>query len=137
VIYFLRQNKFCNGLQVDFNSPTSPMLRVDATAGGEMVARLLGFLCLPSDWQEMLNVCISYCSATLKISDILVANVSAENKDCTSRKWPVNETSNKVSVDFESHKVVNLGAYNNHQQSKMELQHHKDSEDTPKVSRLD
>jgi N-acetylneuraminic acid mutarotase len=122
-----------NATTVDFNSPTSPMLRVDATAGGEMVARLLGFLCLPSDWQEMLNVCISYCSATLKISDILVANVSAENKDCTSRKWPVNETSNKVSVDFESHKVVNLGAYNNHQQSKMELQHHKDSEDTPKV----
>ncbi|RYA68139.1 hypothetical protein, partial [Enterobacter cloacae complex sp. 2DZ2F20B] len=73
-----------------------------------MVARLLGFLCLPSDWQEMLNICISHCSASLKISDNLVANVSAETKECTSRKWPINETSNNVSVDFESHKVVNL-----------------------------
>lgn len=125
--------------QVDFNSPTSPMLRVDATAGGEMVARLLGFLCLPSDWQEILNVCISHCSATLKISDNLLANVSAEHKNCTSRKWPFNETltTNNVAVDFESHKSVTLGAYNpNHQQSKMELQHHKDSDDTPKVGEL-
>ncbi|XP_001814936.2 multiple epidermal growth factor-like domains protein 8 [Tribolium castaneum] len=123
-----------NATTVDFNSPTSPMLRGDATAGGEMVARLVGSLCLPTDWQEMLNVCISYCSATLKISDNLVTNVSAENNECKSAKWPFNETSGKVSVDFESHKMVTLGSYNNlHQQSKMELQHKKDTDEQAKV----
>lgn len=97
-----------------------------------MVARLLGFLRPPTQWQEMLKVCVSYCSATLSIAGKLMSNVTAEQKECQPQKWPDKETSNRVAVDFESHKIVSIGAYNTHQPSKMELQHHKENE-TPKV----
>lgn len=101
-----------------------------------MVARLLGFLRLPPSWQEMLNVCISFCSATLKVSNDVIANVSAELKECKIVKWPDNLTLERVTVDFNSKKMVNMGTYNNlHiQQSKMELQHYKEDDDTPKVT---
>lgn len=100
-----------------------------------MVARLMGFLRPPTDWQAILNVCISYCNATLRLSDTLLANVSAIHTDCSSIKWPENVTSNRVSVDFESHKAVSVGPYNNRQDehSKMKLQHHRDKDDPPKV----
>ncbi|XP_060517960.1 multiple epidermal growth factor-like domains protein 8 isoform X2 [Cylas formicarius] len=120
-----------NATTVDFNSASSPQLRADYVTGGEMIARLLGFLRLPQMWQEMLNVCISYCSATLTLADNMIANVSAEQTHCKSFKWPGN-SSDKISVDFRSTKTINL-IYSTHQQSKMELQHYKEIDETPKV----
>nr|CAI5852919.1 unnamed protein product [Callosobruchus analis] len=124
-----------NATTVDFNSPASSYLRGDLSfTGGEMVARLLGFLRLPPNWREMLNVCISYCSATLTVSEQIIANVTAEAKECKVFRWPENLTLERTPIDFKSKKMVNTGAYNSHiQQSKMELQHYKDSEETPKV----
>lgn len=121
-----------NATTVDFNSPNS-LIRSDTSQSGEMVARLLGFLRLPTDWQEMLNVCISYCSATLTLYDNLIANTTTEQKDCKLVKWTNNQSLDKVPVDFKATKIVNVNAYNLHQESKMELQHYKDAEDTPKV----
>lgn len=123
-------------LQVDFNSPTNFLLRGDFTSGGEMVARLVGYLRLPLSWQEMLNVCTSFCSATLFISDTLLANVTAEQKGCKAVKWMENVTVDRIPIDFKSKKTVNMGSHNSHfQQSKMELQHYKEPNDPPKVSR--
>ncbi|KAJ8978063.1 hypothetical protein NQ317_015870 [Molorchus minor] len=119
-----------NATTVDFNGHTHSLSRADFMTGGEMVARLLGFLRLPPNWEEMLNVCISHCSATLTLADDLIVNVTAEQKDCKSVKWPKNLTFEKVPVDFKSKKIINLGSHNSHfQQSKMELQHYKDSDD--------
>ncbi|KAF5283548.1 hypothetical protein FQR65_LT13840 [Abscondita terminalis] len=121
-----------NATTVDFNSPSS-WLRTDPSAGGEMVARLLGFLRPPAQFKEMLKVCVSYSSATLKIGASVVGNVTAEQKHCVSQiQWPESEFSSRVAVDFESHKMISLGPYNTHQQSKMELLHYYDKE-TPKV----
>lgn len=118
---------------MDFNSPSNPWLRADPAAGGEMVARLLGFLRPPPGFNEMLKVCVSYSTASLQIANSLLANVSAEQKHCQpSIQWPPDITVDRVSVDFESRKAINLGIYNNHQQSKMELLHYHDKE-APKV----
>uniref|UniRef100_A0A6P7FBW0 Multiple epidermal growth factor-like domains protein 8 n=1 Tax=Diabrotica virgifera virgifera TaxID=50390 RepID=A0A6P7FBW0_DIAVI len=124
-----------NATTVDFISPTSSLPRGDFSSGGEMVARLLGFLRLPSSWQEMLNVCVSFCSATLNLSDHLVANVTPEVKECKAVKWPDNLTLERIPVDFMAKKIVNVqAAYSVYmQQSKMELLHYKDSDDAPKV----
>lgn len=103
-----------------------------------MVARLLGFLRLPLSWQEMINVCTSYCSSSLTIYDKLVANTTAEQKDCKTVKWLENGTEDRVPIDFKSKKNINMGAHNSHfQQSKMELQHYKELSDPPKVGYAD
>lgn len=100
---------------------------------GEMVARLMGFLRLPSSWQEMLNVCVSFSSATLLFSDELIANISAiDQKNCTSVKCPENLTLDRIPVDFKARKSA-VGQSLQYQQSKMELLHYKDTEDAPKV----
>lgn len=115
-------------------SPSSSLPRGDFSSGGEMVARLLGFLRLPTSWQEMLNVCVSYCSATLTLSDYLVANVTPEVKDgCKAVKLADNFSLDKIPVDFKSRKIVNIQAIYM-QQNKMELSHYKDSEEAFKVS---
>lgn len=99
-----------------------------------MVARLIGFLRPSSDWHEMLTVCISHCNATLRIADLQIANVTAAQAHCETKSWPTIRESDRVAVDFESRKSVSTGAYNTHQQSKMELHHHKLKE-TQKVRR--
>ncbi|XP_017786408.1 PREDICTED: multiple epidermal growth factor-like domains protein 8 isoform X2 [Nicrophorus vespilloides] len=115
-----------NATTVDFNSPANPLLRTDS--GGKMVARLLGFLRPPPQWQEMLKVCISFCSATLRIGENQLSNLTAEQKRCEPQHWPKQEISNRVSIDFESHKVVSFAYHSHHSQSKMELQHYKGQE---------
>lgn len=97
-----------------------------------MVARLMGFLRPPSQWQEMLKVCVSFCNATLKLDGKLLSNITAEQRECEPQRWIENsETSSRVSVDFESQKFVTISGFNSHL-SKMELQHHREKE-TPKV----
>lgn len=101
-----------------------------------MVARLLGFLRPPAQFKEMLKVCVSYSTATLKIADNIMANLTAEQKHCQPQiHWPNLELSNRVAVDFESRKIISLGPYNTHQQSKMELLHYYDKE-APKVNKF-
>lgn len=107
-----------------------------------MVARLLGFLRPPSDWRDDLNVCVSYCNATLRLADTIVENVSALHTNCSSLKWPDNiPSSSRILMDFESRKVINvLGPYGGRQDaehSKMELQHFgEDRDDPPKVCNM-
>lgn len=124
-----------NATTVDFVSPTSSLPRGDFSSGGEMVARLLGFLRLPVSWQEMLNVCVTFCSATLTVSNNLVANITPEVTECKAVRWPDNITLDRISVDFKSKKTVNIqAAYSIYmQQSKMELLHYKDFDDPQKV----
>lgn len=122
---------------MDFNGPLVSTLRLDSLSGGQMVAKLLGFLRPPSDWQEMLNICISYCNATLYLSSTILANMSfPQGSNCSSIRWPDNITSNRVPIDFESHKTVSIGPYNSRQDehSKMTLHHHTDKDDPLKVS---
>lgn len=100
-----------------------------------MVARLMGFLRPPPDWQDSLNVCISYCNATLHLNSTLIANVSAVHTDCSSIKWPDNVSFDRVPVDFESKKIVSIGPYSRQDEhSRMELQHYRDKDDPPKVN---
>lgn len=122
-------------LQVDFNSPSSLIHKVDpGLANGEMVARLMGFLRLPLAWQEMLNVCVSFCSASLSFVDDVIANISAiDQKNCNSVKFPDNFSMDRITVDFKARKAVTTGQSLQYQQSKMELLHYKDLEDAPKV----
>lgn len=99
-----------------------------------MVARLQGFLRLPATWQEMLNVCVSYCSASLLSSDDVIANISAiDQKNCSSVKFPDTLVLDRIPVDFKARKVISAGQSLQYQQSKMELLHYKDMEDAPKV----
>lgn len=101
---------------------------------GEMVGRLMGFLRLPLTWQEMLNVCVSYCSASLSFADDVIANISAvDQKNCTSIKCPDNFSLDRIPVDFKARKAISAGQSLQYQQSKMELLHYKDMEDAPKV----
>lgn len=103
-----------------------------------MVARLMGFLRLPSSWQEMLNVCVSYCSASLLSSDDVIANITAiDQKNCTSVKFPDHLPLDYIPVDFKARKMISAGQNLQYQQSKMELLHFKDKEDAPKVSKLE
>lgn len=99
-----------------------------------MVARLVGFLRPPNGFSELLKVCISYSNATLRLDDALLANMTAEDaKECRPEiRLPENLPLDRIPVSFESHKLVNLGAYNTHQQSRMELLHYL-NEETPKV----
>lgn len=121
-------------LQVDFNAVSVNSLRLNNSFGGQMVARLLGFLRPPPEWQDTLNVCISYCNATLHLSGSLIANVSAIHTDCSSMEWPENISLDRVPVDFESRKIVSIGPYSRQDEhSKMELQHFRDKDDPPKV----
>lgn len=123
--------------QVDFSGQSISSLRLEGSAGGQMVARLLGFLHPPADWQELLNVCISYCNATLRLTNSLLANVSAHQRECSAIKWPENITLDRVPVDFEARKTVSIAAYNNRhdEYSKMELQHQRDGDDSKKVNK--
>ncbi|CAH0556746.1 unnamed protein product [Brassicogethes aeneus] len=120
-----------NATTVDFNSPSSSLYKSDIMVGKTMEARLMGFLRIPSDKQDSLSVCVSFCNATLTLNSNLVANVTAENlenKKCSDLKWNYNDSSTKIDVDFKSVKTVHLD--NLHRSSKMELQHY--SEDNQK-----
>lgn len=98
---------------------------------GKMVATLTGFLRLPPSWRETLKVCSSYSTATVKLADMVMANITTEPKICTDSKWPEGLPEERIPVDFLS--VKTLGPlYNAHQQSRMELQHFKPDE-TPTV----
>lgn len=99
-----------------------------------MIGRLIGFLRLPIQWEEELNVCISHANATLKIGDVLLSNFSAEHKVCRPQQWPDDQTSTRVFINFEARKIVSLGAYNAHQQiGTMQLQHKEPESQQPKV----
>lgn len=78
-------------------------------------------------------MCVTYCNATLNILATDVANavdLSADHKQkCKLIDWTV-PTSNRILVDFQSHKTI-TGMY--HQQSKMELQHFRDNNDVENV----
>lgn len=129
-----------NATTVDFSPPAGP-IHSKIKQQGEMVTRLLGFLRPPTQWQskqEILQVCVMYCNATLKLLDLkgevqLKTNLSADNQQCKSENWLVPDAkSNRILVDFEAHKTINNIYTHPPQQSKMELQHYRDTE-TAKV----
>lgn len=61
-----------NATTVDFNVPSMQGAKTESALGGEMIARLVGFLRLPHNiWDsksELLKICVSYNSATLHVS---------------------------------------------------------------------
>ncbi|GFG35976.1 hypothetical protein Cfor_03559, partial [Coptotermes formosanus] len=127
-----------NATTVDFNM-VSLSTRTEQALGGEIIARLLGFLRPLESWgnDEMLRVCASNADAVLNMSqDVeygklqVVANLTAEVSQCVAAHWPsgkpVTLTPGRYLVDFESRN--RRGPYAPHHQSKMELHHNKSSE---------
>jgi len=61
-----------NATTVDFNVPSMQGAKTESALGGEMIARLTGFLRPPHYfWDsvaEHLKICVSYNSATLHVS---------------------------------------------------------------------
>lgn len=61
-----------NATTVDFNVPSTQGAKMESGRGGEMVAKLIGFLRLPVNiWDskmELLKICVSYNTATLHVS---------------------------------------------------------------------
>lgn len=133
-----------NATTVDFNVPSMQGAKTESALGGEMIARLIGFLRLPQDYwdnsMERLKICVSYNSATLNVSrsdnrqDMqLVANLTAETSQCVSTRWPdgreMTLNAGRYLLDFESKRMVTASyAY----ASKMEITHNKKIEN-PKV----
>ncbi|XP_043511947.1 multiple epidermal growth factor-like domains protein 8 isoform X2 [Frieseomelitta varia] len=133
-----------NATTVDFNVPSMQGAKTESALGGEMIARLIGFLRPPqSFWDstvEHLKICVSYNSATLHVSRSddpqeleLVANLTAETSQCIPTKWPDGHQMmllpGRYLLDFESKRMVTTSyAY----ASKMEITHNKKTEN-PKV----
>ncbi|XP_046588912.1 multiple epidermal growth factor-like domains protein 8 isoform X1 [Neodiprion lecontei] len=133
-----------NATTVDFNVPSMQGAKTESGLGGEMIARLLGFLRPPqSVWEstaEHLKICVSYNSATLHVSHsddarelALVANLTAEASQCIPTNWPDGNPTmllpGRYLLDFESRRMVTTNyAY----ASKMEITHNKRNEN-PKV----
>ncbi|XP_026667029.1 multiple epidermal growth factor-like domains protein 8 isoform X3 [Ceratina calcarata] len=133
-----------NATTVDFNVPSMQGAKTESALGGEMIARLTGFLRPPQYfWDsalEHLKICVSYNSATLHVSRSddpqtleLVANLTAETSQCIPTKWsdaqPMMLQPGRYLLDFESKRMVTTSyAY----ASKMEITHNKKTEN-PKV----
>ncbi|XP_043253802.1 multiple epidermal growth factor-like domains protein 8 [Colletes gigas] len=133
-----------NATTVDFNVPSMQGAKTESALGGEMIARLIGFLRPPQYfWDsavEHLKICVSYNSATLHVSRSddpqeleLVANLTAETSQCIPTKWPNGHQMmllpGRYLLDFESKRMVTTSyAY----ASKMEITHNKKTEN-PKV----
>ncbi|XP_076675325.1 multiple EGF like domains 8 isoform X4 [Andrena cerasifolii] len=133
-----------NATTVDFNVPSMQGAKTESALGGEMIARLIGFLRPPTYfWDstvEHLKICVSYNSATLHVSRNddpqkleLVANLTAETSQCIPTKWPDGHQMlllpGRYLLDFESKRMVTTSyAY----ASKMEITHNKKTEN-PKV----
>lgn len=101
-----------------------------------MMLRLLGYLRLPLGWQKTLNVCISHCSATLAISDVMFVNLTSDRTQCEVFSWSKNVSmSERIPVDFKSRKFLNKSSHNSGNQSKMEFQY-KELDDPPKVRKI-
>lgn len=132
-----------NATTADFNAVGGPPTRIEQALGGEVTARLLGFLRPPHTWdniKEQLRICVSYSTASLRLASAdghleIVANLSAEHSQCSPAIWPsggpVILLPGRYLVDFEARKALAAGPYAVHH-SKMELQHNKTHEN-PKV----
>ena len=67
-VKFKFQVTIINATTVDFSMVNMPT-RTEQNLGGEIIARLLGFLRLPDSWgNEILHVCASYSIAVLNMS---------------------------------------------------------------------
>ncbi|XP_028050046.1 multiple epidermal growth factor-like domains protein 8 isoform X7 [Monomorium pharaonis] len=134
-----------NATTVDFNIHSMHGGKTESTLGGEIIARLTGFLRPPHYfWDsaaEHLKICVSYNTATLHVSRNddpdkleLVANLTAETSQCIPTKWPDGhaielQPGNRYLLDFESKRIVTASHAS---ASKMEIMHNKKPEN-PKV----
>ncbi|XP_043275705.1 multiple epidermal growth factor-like domains protein 8 isoform X2 [Venturia canescens] len=133
-----------NATTVDFNVPSMQGAKTESALGGEMIAKLTGFLRPPQYfWDssaEHLKICVSYNSATLHVSCNndpgeleLVANLTAETSQCIPTSWSDGQqmtlTPGRYLLDFESKRMVTA---NYREPSKMEITHNKKMEN-PKV----
>lgn len=60
-----------NATTADFNAVGGPPTRIEQALGGEVTARLLGFLRPPHTWEnvrEQLRICVSYSTASLRLA---------------------------------------------------------------------
>ncbi|XP_050462738.1 multiple epidermal growth factor-like domains protein 8 [Cataglyphis hispanica] len=132
-----------NATTVDF-MPSHQGAKTEAALGGEMIARLTGFLRPPNYfWDsaaEQLKICVGYNSATLYVSRNddpdkleLVANLTAETSQYIPIKWadgnPMELQPGRYLLDFESKRMVTASHAH---ASKMEITHNKKTEN-PKV----
>ncbi|KAF7989739.1 hypothetical protein HCN44_008413 [Aphidius gifuensis] len=137
-----------NATTIDFNVPSMQGAKSESALGGEMIARLIGFLRPPEYYwdgnNEQLKICVSYNSATLRVLQYtnnnmsnkeleLVANLTAETSQCIPTKWQngnyMTLDNGRYLLDFESKRMVTVNyAY----PSKMEITHNRKNEN-PKV----
>ncbi|XP_046398520.1 multiple epidermal growth factor-like domains protein 8 [Ischnura elegans] len=168
-----------NATTADFNLPGAFGTRTELPLGGEVRARLLGFLWPPQTSSlapsgkamvgssgATIRICASFSSASLSVSRphtsppemVLVANLTAENRNCTLAIWPQSpgapvilertdvlpnakpnahnspSWNKKHLVDFEAKKTARgSGPSSAHHHSKMELLYSYNSEDSNKV----
>ncbi|XP_066597515.1 multiple epidermal growth factor-like domains protein 8 isoform X2 [Prorops nasuta] len=133
-----------NATTVDFNVPSMQGAKTESALGGEMIARLIGFLRPPQYfWDntvEQLNICVSYNTATLHVSHNndpdkmeLVANISADTSHCIPPRWPDGQrmvlSPGRFLLDFESKRMITASYAD---PSKMEITHNRQTEN-PKV----
>lgn len=62
-----------NATAADFNTLSVSMSRMEQNLGGEITARLLGFLRPPQVWEntrEQLRICVSHSAATLRLDSL-------------------------------------------------------------------
>lgn len=62
-----------NATAADFNTLSVSMSRMEQNLGGEITARLLGFLRPPQVWEntrEQLRICVSHSTATLRLDSL-------------------------------------------------------------------
>ena len=129
-----------NATTVDFNVPSMQGAKTESALGGEMIAKLTGFLRPPQYfWDsaaEHLKICVSYNSATLHVSCNndpseleLVANLTADTSQCIPTRWsdgqPMTLSPGRYLLDFESKRMVTA---NYRESSKMEITHNKKTE---------
>ncbi|KYM76277.1 Multiple epidermal growth factor-like domains protein 8 [Atta colombica] len=110
-----------NATTVDFNVPSMQGAKTESALGGEMIARLTGFLRPPNYFWDS-------AAEHLKICE-LVANLTAETSQCIPTTWPGEDSmelqSGRYLLDFESKRMVTTSyAY----ASKMEIVHNKNME---------
>lgn len=101
-----------NATAADFNTLSVSMSRMEQNLGGEITARLLGFLRPPQVWEntrEQLRICVSHSAATLRLDSLtshLVCKLQSSNfHSYNSLKKLTDVGSVKKSFKVRSYKV--------------------------------
>lgn len=116
-----------NSTLVDFSGTILSSSQVEMAQSGDVIARLYGFLHLPSakeSQKESLKVCGSYSqilfNTSLTKEMLVAANFSTEQNHCLNIPWKWSEQ--KVLIDLQAKRKLTNPISQQHYQSKVGLQ---------------